>query len=327
MAFIIMDYIEGKMLSELGFQKGVEWGITWTQTVRYVYERLADVYIQLGSLEFPGIGALGLPAQHTGSLLTCDLDDIRVCHRPLSIEMVMQEAEGMEPGSMIKPKTTFETARSFVDALFWLADNELDKSLDTLMDERGGRGTLYARDSFRRYVADTWLDPGADKDPFVLMHGDLTLLTNNALFGRDHKLLAFSIRNGIYLVPAQLLVPPVWLTSSDFDFMLMGQKWYNAEVRHLVNVIENREEVLQIPPTLSQEWTKMTTWCHTAVAVVLLNLDMIYNTFCDFLLYELVAPALKPEGFREYYKRYVSSRLEAFMESSDARRVFLARKE
>lgn len=233
----------------------------------------------------------------------------------------------MDPGSLLKPEATFKTARHFVDFLFRLADNELERSPDLAMDDRGGRHILYARDDFRRYITDTWLEPQANTGPFVLAHGDLTLLANNILFDQDYRIVAVLDWEWSCVVPAQLLVPPVWLTGSGFEFMLMGQRWYNAEVQHLVDVIKDREKALHVRPILSQEWTRMTTWCHTAVAVALQNPDMIYSTYWTFLFYHLVAPEPEPEKFREYHEQHIAPRLNAFMKASEERQAFLARKQ
>lgn len=152
-----MDYIQGQTLKDLGFKKGKKWRtyIRPTEATNKLHSQLSDLYIQLRQLEFPEIGALGLPVVDGKLSYDCSADDIRVCHRPLSIEVAMQELEGMDPGSRIKPKTTFSTARSFIDALLWLAENEFDKSPDPGLDKRGGHNSLYARYHFRRFILNT----------------------------------------------------------------------------------------------------------------------------------------------------------------------------
>lgn len=325
-----MNYIEGQTLQELGFRTSKQRDLRYdgpTEPTRRLYEQLADVYTQLRRLEFPKIGALGLPTVDGRPSYMCDPDDIRVCHRPLSIEMALQEFEGMDPGAKIKPRTAFQTASSFIyGALLWLADNKLDKSPDLFMDNRGGRHILYARHYFRRFALDMWLDSHADKGPFILMHGDITQHTNNLLFDKDVNLVGILDWEWSYVVPVQLLVPPVWLTGSSFDWMMLMRKRHNEEVKHLAAAIRDREKALQAPPLLSQEWAKMETWCHTAVAVALLNPDAIHDVYWYFLFYELVEPAPAPAKLREFYEKFISPRLAAFMESPE-RRVLLARKQ
>ncbi|KAM5380828.1 hypothetical protein ACJZ2D_003352 [Fusarium nematophilum] len=209
-----MRYVAAKTtiptLKDLGFKKGKRWRtyIRPTEATKKLHSQLADLYIQLRQLEFPAIGALGLPIIDGKPSYDCSADDIRVCHRPLSIEVAMQELEGMDPGSRIKPNTTFPTARSFIDALFWFTENEFDKSPDPGLDKRGGRNSLYARHHFRRFVLDTWLDSTADKGPFVLMHGDVLMLMSKLLFDDDLNLVAVLDWEWSFVIPAQMLVPP-----------------------------------------------------------------------------------------------------------------------
>ncbi|KAK7422936.1 hypothetical protein QQZ08_009294 [Neonectria magnoliae] len=137
---IIIDYIQGQTLKDLSFKKGKRWRnyTRPTKATSKLHQQLANVYIQLRQLEFPKIGALGLPIVDGKPSYACNPDDIYVCHRPMSIEIIMQGLEGMNPSARIKPRTTFSIARGFMDALFWLAKNELDKSPDIGLNTHGG---------------------------------------------------------------------------------------------------------------------------------------------------------------------------------------------
>ncbi|KAM0424496.1 hypothetical protein ACHAPT_010210 [Fusarium lateritium] len=75
-----------------------------SEATKKLHAQLADVYIQLRQLEFPEVGALRLPIINRKPSYNCDPDDICVCHRPLSIKMMMQELEGINPGARIKPQ-------------------------------------------------------------------------------------------------------------------------------------------------------------------------------------------------------------------------------
>ncbi|KAH7118318.1 kinase-like domain-containing protein [Dactylonectria macrodidyma] len=329
-AFIMMDYIQGQTLKDLGFKKGKRWRsyTSPTEATTKLHEQLADFYVQLRQLEFPEIGALGLPVVDGKPSYDCDPDDIRVCHRPISIEIIMQELEGMNPGARIKPRATFSTARSFVDALFWLSENEFDKSPDPGFDTRGQRNTLYARHHFPRFVLDSWLDSTADKGPFVLMHGDILMLMSNLLFDDDLNLVGALDWEWSFVVPAQMLVPPVWLTGGGPEWMLIGTNLFYNEVGRLVAAVKDRERALQVPPRLSQEWAKLEAWCHTAVVVALLSPDLTYDVYWDFVFYEAEEPRPRDPGFdfRAFYMRAIHPRLTAFMEHPE-RKALLARKE
>ncbi|KAI8648046.1 APH domain-containing protein [Fusarium sp. Ph1] len=327
-AFIIMDYVQGQTLKDLGFKKGKKWRtyIRPTEATNKLHSQLSDLYIQLRQLEFPEIGALGLPVVDGKLSYDCSADDIRVCHRPLSIEVAMQELEGMDPGSRIKPNATFSTARSFIDALLWLAENEFDKSPDPGLDKRGGRNSLYARHHFRRFVLDTWLDSAADKGPFVLMHGDILMLMSNLLFDDDLNLVAVLDWEWSLVVPAQMLVPPVWLSGGGPEWVLIGTNIFCTEVGRFVGTIRDRERALQVPPRLSQEWAKMERWCHTAVVMALFSPDLTYDVYWDLIFYLTEEKKSDDADFRKFYMKAIEPRLTAFMETPE-RKAFLARKE
>ncbi|KAJ4307774.1 hypothetical protein N0V84_012507 [Fusarium piperis] len=326
-AFIIMDYIQGQTLRDLGFRNTPEWGFYYedpSAACMRVFEQMADVYIQLRKLEFPRIGALGLPDDTSLTLSTCDADEIHVCRRPVSIEINMQETDGMDPAARFQPRTTFPTASSFVEALLWLADNALDKSRDWCLYLRGGKQLIYGHHQFRRYVLDKWLDRKADNGPFVLMHGDLSLHTNNMLFDDSHRLVGVLDWEWSYVVPAQLLLPPTWLTGSGFHWMMMNHGWFNNSAKHLIAAVKDREMALETPPQLSREWAKTETWCHTAIATALLNPDSVYDVYWRFLFYECEAP--RSEDYREFHLREITPRLADLFKSSPKYTALLDRK-
>ncbi|KAL2128695.1 hypothetical protein VTI74DRAFT_8832 [Chaetomium olivicolor] len=154
--YIIVDYVDGHSLKGLGFKSGETFGpITFggpqTPTAKHLYRQLADVYVKLRQLEFPRIGALGLPSRDMPAS-TCNPEDIRVCNRPLSIDMALQELDGLEPGLVFAPRATLSTAREYVDGLLLLADNKLQKEPDQGMDENEPASILYAVHHFKRFV-------------------------------------------------------------------------------------------------------------------------------------------------------------------------------
>jgi hypothetical protein len=171
--YIIMDYVDGRSLKDLGFKSGTEtWGSLifagrQTAAAKHLHRQLADVYIQLRQLEFPRIGALGLPSREV-SALTCDLDQIGVYNRPLSIDMALQDLDGLQPDDIFPPRETLSTAIEFADGLLRLAHSKLDKEPDQGMDEVEPASVLYVAHHFERFVRDEWLDRSADRAPFVL---------------------------------------------------------------------------------------------------------------------------------------------------------------
>ncbi|KAK4242895.1 hypothetical protein C8A03DRAFT_39840 [Achaetomium macrosporum] len=264
--FIIMDYVEGCSSKDLRDPKyGMNWMLVTSfvdklemREAKHVYQQLADVYLQLRQLEFPRIGALGLPSRETPAL-SCDPEDIRVCNRPLSIDIVSQEVDGLEPSAIFPPKTTLPTAKEFVDGLLRLADNKLEKEHDQELDLRRCAETLYAAHHFKQFVHEEWLDQSANKGPFVLAHGDMDNIMSNLLFGKDYNLVAIIDWDFSRIVPARLLVPPIWLYGSQLAGVLLHQKDYNQRVGRLCAEIQRREEALDLPPLLSSEWVPLET--------------------------------------------------------------------
>ncbi len=177
--YIIMDYVDGRNLKDLGFKSGGEiWGSLildspQTPAARHLHRQLADVYVQLRQLEFPRIGALGLPSRDV-SALNCNPQEIGVCNRPLSIDMALQELDGLQPDHIFPPRKTLSTASEFADGLLRLAHNKLEKEQDQGMDEDEPASVLYAAHHFKRFVQDEWLDRSANRGPFVLSMSNLT---------------------------------------------------------------------------------------------------------------------------------------------------------
>lgn len=168
-----MDYVDGHSLKDLGFKSGTKtWGSLifagpQTPAAKHLHRQLADVYVQLRQLEFPQVGALGLPSRNV-SALTCDPQQITVCNRPLSIDIAQQECDGFQPDAIFPPRKTLSAASEFVDGLLRLAHNKFEKESDQGMDENEPASILYAAHHFQRFVQEEWLGPSADRGPFVL---------------------------------------------------------------------------------------------------------------------------------------------------------------
>ncbi|KAG5762681.1 hypothetical protein H9Q72_009219 [Fusarium xylarioides] len=319
MAFIIMDYVQGKNLKELGFVKDFDvWCSVTPQPTRareIMYERLAQVYIQLRQLEFPEIGALGLPKG--------DDQNIRVRHRPLCIEILLQEHEGLAPALKFPKHTTFKTSKEYADALLWLGDNLLHKGKNSMIDTRGER-VLYASHHFTRFVMESWLDPAQDCGPFVLVHGDLGI--QNLLWDDDLNLVAVLDWEWSSVMPLQFLVPPPWLDGQTIDALCHGQRLYNSQVAILCDMVRYQEKVLGCSSLLSDEWVRRKDWCHTLVVCALLRPEYVFDVYWSFINYAVVGfQPLTSEQMKKY-KEITSQQVALFMEN-DNRKVFLLRKE
>ncbi|KAH6854028.1 kinase-like domain-containing protein [Chaetomium sp. MPI-CAGE-AT-0009] len=330
--YIIMDYVDGRNLKDLGFGSGNEtWGSLIagrpTPAARHLHRQLADVYVQLRQLEFPRIGALGLPS-HDVSALTCDPQQISVCNRPLSIDIALQELDGLQPYNIFPPRKTLSTASEFVDGLLRLAHNKLDKEQDQNMDEDEPASILYAAHHFKRFVQDKWLDRSTNQGPFVLTHGDMENVISNLLFDKDYNLVGIVDWEWSRVVPVQFMVPPIWLSASQLDFVLLVQERYSKQVGYLRAAVQEVEKALGLPPRLSTEWAPLEKWCHGAIAIGLNYPDYTYLVYWDLIFRKLV-PRLRnstQEQRDEQHEKEVVPRVKAFIEASEDRRAFLERK-
>ncbi|QPH15626.1 hypothetical protein C2857_000086 [Epichloe festucae Fl1] len=178
--FIIMEFVQGKTFHQLGFQRG---RTTPQRPVQRVYDQIGNFILQLMQLEFAKTGALGYPSR------SHDVNEITVVGRPITMNMTLQQLEGYRPDKIMKPKTTFMTARGFLKALVKLSKNHFNQSPpDVQLDQLRGRSLLYAHRQFQHIIVKDWL--AYDKGPSVLVHGDCTLPGNNVLVDEDFNATA-----------------------------------------------------------------------------------------------------------------------------------------
>jgi hypothetical protein len=82
----------------------------------------------------------------------------------------------------------------------------------------------------------------------------------NILFDDDCNLIAVLDWEWSRVVPAQLMVPPIWLIGCQVDGALLAHRAYNTKVGHLRAAVQEREKALGLPPRLSVEWAPLETW-------------------------------------------------------------------
>lgn len=93
-----------------------------------------------------------------------------------------------------------------------------------------------------------------------LVHGDMEMVISNLLFDKDYNLIGVVDWEWSRVVPAQLMVPAIWLMGSNLDFVLIAQQSYKTQVRYLRAAVQEREKILGLPPRLSVEWAPLETW-------------------------------------------------------------------
>jgi Phosphotransferase enzyme family len=303
MAFVIMDYVEGRTLFDIGILN------LSPEQKNGVYEQLADISIQLRQQEFFKIGALALSRARSESGSTFE-----VCNRPLSVEVNAQELEGLHPTRIFKNQAVYTTARDYVSSLLWLALNEFEEGRNSVLNEEDGRRVLYGLHDFKRYVEETWLDPALNNGPFVLMHGDLG--PANILLDENLDLVAVLDWEWSRVVPIQLFIPPTWLTgrliegiSSHFD-----REDYLVELAKFRSVVVDREKLHGGRRLLSESWAKLEKECPFLIAAALINPASLYTVYWRFLYWKLHLREKKEDV------------LDAFMGSSQSYQTLLNRK-
>ena len=348
-----MDYVEGKILEQLAFPHARLWAcstLARSEALTRVHEQLADVYIQLRQLEFPTIGALGLPPERSSGedaeqteppidapdahpYQTCrrvsesppDVSGITVRNRPIFIELLMQEVEGLDPTPAFPPGRIFNKSTEYARALAWLADNGLDKARENFLSTRECGKMLYGYHDFKRYVMQEWLEKDLDDGPFVLMHGDLSFHASNILWDENFKIVAILDWEWSYVVPAQFFVPPLWLTGF-FGVEGLSEKVdiWAVQARHLYISVPKREKALGFTRCLSLEWRKMKDWPHTLIALALLQPDTIYNAYWTFLAYNLAEGEAQKKNVE--LQDAMAARVAEFLRKTPSARFLLEQK-
>ncbi|OAA63396.1 phosphotransferase enzyme family protein [Niveomyces insectorum RCEF 264] len=307
-AFIIMDYVEGKNLTELGFpRKDIDRWCSYsivktTPSRKAMYRGLAHVYSQLCELKFSTIGALGFSPED-GSIV--------VRNRPLTVEVALQEREGLEPTAILPEKTTFRTASEYIRSLLRLGDNLLNKGKPNVSELH----TPFAFDRIRAYVTQRFCQPDADTGPFVLFHGDFNI--QNLLWDDDVNLVAVLDWEWSSVVPLQLVMPPTWLNGDSVDGLMSFQLSYFDELAKLNAILRD-----EFHGRLT--WPRLTEVCDPLIVCALMRPERVYNIFWFYLSY--IEAGLYPKTAETYDKMPAieSEWIEAYR--TDEREAFMARR-
>lgn len=293
-SFILLEYISGEQLS-------------WAQLKSLspadrgsLYASIADIYIQLRRLELPSIGCL-----------ISSLDGIRVGKKTASIDINMQELEGLRPSTIQDSFPNKSSANEHMEMLLRIAENALINGRSSITDERGPED-LYHMYIFRQY-AQKWIDHRLDKGPFVLVHGDFE--PQNLIMTKEWKIAAVLDWEWSRVVPVQLFHPPLWLMESDATH-LACQWIYDARLittfLRFNSIVREQEMARYGQPMLYQEWEKRGEDGGFLVANALMNWTDI-----DYVSYQYVNE--KCYGGCDD----LDTRVAAFMEEDPSRRCLV----
>ncbi|KAJ4321994.1 hypothetical protein N0V84_005041 [Fusarium piperis] len=313
-AFIMMDYIQGVPLSAMHFGKTQRWGFTRDgrpgPALTRVHEQLAGIFTQLRSLEFPEIGALGMP--------TPESLEISLRHRPLPVEVALQEVEHLDPTVFFPEKTTFKTSRAYIDALIKLGCNRFRKTRNLGVDSREAASeVIFASEEFYRTTRRRLMNQSAEenKGPFILAHGDMALHGSNLLWDEKLNLVAVIDWEWCHTVPASCFVPPAWLTGFFPDPI---RQMCLLRHLHLAHIMALRKTIAERWPQspLAEEWKHLPHHPYCATVLALLYPETVDGFFWDFFMYHLYTP---PQS------RVADCKLGEFLERPTAN-AFLDRK-
>lgn len=164
------------------------------------FSKLGDIYIQLSQHSFDRIGALTLDSNENWVFSN---------NRPLSVLMNEQALAGLDPCREIGPNQTFYSTIDYVYTIHQALFDDFYKGRDSIQSEGDARAYLFSLYDSRRFLMG-WVKPEYNHGPFFLMHGDLR--TANILVDNDLNIVSVLDWEWSHTIPAQMFVPPPWLT-------------------------------------------------------------------------------------------------------------------
>ena len=177
----------------------------------HIFTQLATLFFELYQLPFDRIGSFGLDEEND----TWTFGD----QRPLQSSMSEQAVAGYQPDLIIPPGRTYTSTIEYVYLLAGLALNDWVKARHNVFEKGEAEEDLYDLYQFRAHVVD-WVLPEMNNGPFYLMHGDL--LPSNILVDSDMNFMAIIDWEWCRTVPAQLFVPPAWISGFDISLACTG---------------------------------------------------------------------------------------------------------
>ncbi|KAH6722167.1 kinase-like domain-containing protein [Leptodontidium sp. MPI-SDFR-AT-0119] len=207
-SFLILQYVEGRKRTHAELKR-----LSDEQRTN-LYSSLADVYIQIRRLEFPSIGCL-----------MQGLGGFKVCKRLVSIDLNLQELDGLAPHNIQSrycgSSNTLTSASEYITMLLEIADNAFAGDRSPIsQDEAEDR--LYHLHIFHQY-SKGWANKNLEHGPFVLVHGDLELF--NLIFDDNMNIVSVLDWEWSRVVPCQFFKPPLWLNSAPIEDLSYGYQY------------------------------------------------------------------------------------------------------
>lgn len=241
-SFVIVEYIDGKILSPAAFYE-----LSSYERSAF-YQSLADFYIQLRRQEFSSIGRLKM-----------GVDGAYIGEKTATLVMNMMQLEGLDPWSIQdshhNESGSLKSANTYTKMLLHFTYNAFLKSRNAV-GEGMGLEYLYNHFLFTKR-AQKWLNPDLDRGPFVLVHGDLSL--SNLLLDRNMNIVGVLDWEWSRVVPVQYFMPPLWFTHRDEAQLAHPDSWTLYNKKHFsefLTIVKSRENELHGSSLLHDEWAK-----------------------------------------------------------------------
>ncbi|KAK2592915.1 hypothetical protein QQS21_009383 [Conoideocrella luteorostrata] len=268
--FVILEYIDGKLLSPAEFH-------SLSADRRFgLYTSLADVYVQLRRQEFPLIGKpMMMGGAGAGAGAVGDTNNtVCVGEKTASLEMNMMQLEGLDPLSIQNfhhdESGLLQSANTYTRMLLSIGYNAFLKSRNAVAADMGLE-SLYNHFLFSKHVQ-KWIDPSLDQGPFVLVHGDLHL--SNLLVNDRMRIVGLLDWEWSRVVPVQYFAPPLWLSKRDAAQLANPNSWQLFRRRHFaefLTIVKSREEEMYGNSLLHDEWAGRTEHAEPLIANALEN--------------------------------------------------------
>lgn len=233
-----------------------------------LFQGLARISVSMNANPLPRIGSLSFRPDAT----------IALCNRPLHLHFQMLENEGIPTG--IPRNRTYAEVDSYISDLLSLHDNKIRNQPNAVHDQEDGRMQLAALTALRA-TAHHFTSPALRAGPFFYTLTDL--LQHNIFVDEDWNVTTVIDLEWACSVPAQMQLPPYWLTSRAVDGLGDPESVaeYEGVLEEYLAAHEEEEELRNggavQAPLMREVWKSGGLWFFNAVT----SPKGMYNLFTD----------------------------------------------
>lgn len=204
--YLLMDYVEeskGQHLSKFWTDKS-----NAKERRANFFRDLTSIMLALARHAFPRIGSLTIDSQGY----------LRLRNRPLTFRLQQMENKGVPTG--ISRDTTFGSAGEYLSSLLSVHDNRIKYQANAIRDQAEGEKQLSTLDAIRDLLLHLENRKEPHQDAFVFSLIDIH--PNNVYVDDDWHITCLIDLEWACVRPAEMLLPPVWLTGRRVDELPVG---------------------------------------------------------------------------------------------------------